>query len=136
VEWLSKVAGIAQPEAAQVIASFGVPVQQILAANPGTPRCLLGIAAVLCMRPDVAIYSTVGLDPSGCLAVHRFVALNSKGLAAVHVSLPTFFGNGSARPRFCPENSQCINLTSDSPDEGTAEGQKAKQGGEADGGDM
>ena len=113
-EWLSQTAGIVEQQAAELIASFDVRVADILSANAGTPRCLLGIASALCNRPEVVIYSTCGLDPSGRLAVHRFVALNSGALCAVHLSSPTVFGNGSPRPRICPDKSRCITLAADS----------------------
>ena len=113
-EWLSQAAGIMEQEAAELIASFDVRVADILSANALTPRCLLGIAAALCKRPEVVIYSTCGLDPSGRLAVHRFVALNSGALCAVHLSSPTVFGNGSPAPRICPDKSRCITLAADS----------------------
>ena len=113
-EWLSQAAGIMEQEAAELIASFDVRVADILSANALTPRCLLGIAAALCKRPEVVIYSTCGLDPSGRLAVHRFVSLNSGALCAVHLSSPTVFGNGSPAPRICPDKSRCITLAADS----------------------
>jgi hypothetical protein len=109
--WLAQSAGISEEEAARIIANFGVRVGDILSANAATPRCLLGIAATLCRKPQVIVYSTSGLDPSGCIAVHRFVELNRSDSCAIHLSLPALFGNGSPAPRLCPDNAQCAALT-------------------------
>lgn len=114
VEWLSRVAGISEREAAEMIAGFDVHVDDVLSANAGTPRCLLGIAAALCQRPEVIIYSTCGLDPSGRSAVHRFVAFHCGALCAVHLSSPTVFGNSLPAPRECDERWRCIALTPES----------------------
>ena len=109
--WLSRISGISKSEAKGIISGLGVYVAEKVAWNAGTPRTLLGIAATLIKQPDVIIYSERGLDPEGCLTVHRFVTSKCKHLCIVHVSYPSVYGNGTPHPRYCPPNAQCIELT-------------------------
>lgn len=109
-KWLAKEAGISQEEADILIASMGEPVEATLAANPGTPRELLGITAMLVRKPDVLLYFTSFLDPLGCEKVHRYVASKGADLCVLHLSMPTVFGNGTPAPRHCPLVANCVEM--------------------------
>ncbi|MFN0019831.1 MAG: hypothetical protein ACKVP0_16360 [Pirellulaceae bacterium] len=115
-QWLADAAGISLEDAQKLISGFGVPVDEDLSANAATPRCLLGIAATIVSKPDVLIYRTDGLDPRGRIAVHQYAAAKTRELCLVHLSSPTVFGDGSAAPRHCPPNADCIAAVSDCAD--------------------
>ncbi|WP_149108534.1 hypothetical protein [Limnoglobus roseus] len=110
VEWLARAGDISKADAAQVIDEFGVTVREIMCHNAGTPRCFLGIAAAICRKPDVLLYSSAGLDPLGRVAVHHYVAANGQNLCAVHLSGASAFGDGTPAPRVCPPRARCIEL--------------------------
>ncbi|MCI0638890.1 MAG: hypothetical protein L0Y72_05205 [Gemmataceae bacterium] len=110
-EWLGRAADISLEQSGRMIADFGVHVADVLLANAGTVRCLLGIAATLVRKPAVLEYSTVGLDPRGRMAVHQYAASKGSELCLVHLSYPTIFGDGTPAPRVCPANAQCVTLT-------------------------
>lgn len=110
VDWLSRNGRISHNDAANLIASFNIPVAKTLSHNAGTPRSYLGIAATVALHPDVLIYSSAGLDPRGCIAVHQYVRACCADTCAVHLSLPTHYTHGSSAPRYCPEDAECITL--------------------------
>jgi ABC-type multidrug transport system ATPase subunit len=112
IEWLSRAAQISRDEAEQIIDTFNVPVANILSQNAGTPRRILGIAAALARKPDVLIYSTAGLDPQGCVAVHDYVRSRCANVSAIHLSTPAVFGDGRSTPRYCPKDARCLTLES------------------------
>jgi hypothetical protein len=111
-QWLADASGIPLEESKRMIADFGVPVAEDLSANAATPRCLLGIAAVVARQRDVLIYRADGLDPRGRIAVHQYAASQGRELCLVQLSSPTVFGDGSPAPRHCPPNAHCITLVS------------------------
>lgn len=112
--WLSRVAGISERAAMQIITDLGVKVAERVAYNAGTPRALLGISAALVREPKVLLYSTEALDVEGCRAVHRFVASRCSSRCVVHISYPSVFGDGTLHPRMCPPGAECVELVGES----------------------
>jgi len=103
IEWLAHEAETSKGEAALIVAEYGIPIALDLSIIPGTPRCLLGIAAALARKPQVLVYSTAGLDPAGRIRVHQFLAPRRSGACFIHLSWPSFKGTGEPAPRSCPE---------------------------------
>lgn len=114
IEWLAHEAGTSKAEAAILIAEFGIPIAPDLSSIPGTPRCLLGIAAALARKPQVLMYSTAALDPIGCIRVHQFLASRRSEICLVHISWPSIRGNGEPAPRSCPDG-VCVLMFEESP---------------------
>jgi hypothetical protein len=110
-EWLSCTAGISNEESKQIITGLGEKVVDKVAYNAGTPRCLLGLTAASIRKPDVLVYTTLGLDVQGAWTVHRFIGLKCSGMCVIHVSHPSVSGDGSPHPRTCPPGAQCFALT-------------------------
>jgi hypothetical protein len=113
VDWLARAASVSRQEAHALIAALPVPVATVLSHNAGTPRSLLGIAAALARETDVVVYTTAGLDPLGCEAVHEYIASRRVDLCVIHLSMPAFYGDGSHAPRLCPSRAECLPLADD-----------------------
>ena len=109
--WLSRFAGLSEQAASQTIAKSGVKMSERIAYNAGTPKAVLGILVALLKEPEVLAYSTEALDLEGCRTVHRFVALRCSSICVVHISYPSYFGDGTPFPRVCPPGAQCIEVT-------------------------
>ncbi|MFT5131206.1 MAG: hypothetical protein ACI8W8_004842 [Rhodothermales bacterium] len=72
----------------------------------GTPRRIDEMNRLLSNPSVTVVYTTVGLDPSGCVAVHEH-ALRSGASRCVHVSFGAINGRGQALPRICPPGVIC-----------------------------
>jgi hypothetical protein len=108
--WLSRTAGVSQEEANELIRGFGKPIPRLLAACAATPRCFLGIAAAIAKRPDVLVYSTSGLDPSGRAAIHEYVGSRGRDLCVIYLSWAAVSGDGAPARRDCPQDAVCVTV--------------------------
>jgi len=109
-KWLSRAASLSVEEAAAVIRRFGSHVPDPLSACAATPTCFLAIAAAALNNPEILIYSTEGLDPLGCLAIHEYVGSYCRHLCVVCVSGVVEVGDQPPAHIHCPDNVECIIL--------------------------
>lgn len=110
VDWLQRTSGISRDEATRWIEAIRPHVSRvetIYARNPGNPKGFLRVAAALARRPDVLVYSTVGMDSCGTANLHAFVAEHVA--ESIHVRWQ--MTNGEQRPaRGCPAGAECVDV--------------------------
>ena len=56
----------------------------------GTPRMVLGLAAAIAQNPDVLVFSTGGLDPSGIREVFQVVTEHLSDCSVIYLAWPSF----------------------------------------------
>ena len=109
-KWLSRAAGLSVEEATAVIRRFSSHVPDRLSTCAATPTCFLAIAAAVLKNPDILIYSTVGLDPLGCRAIHEYVGSYCRHLCVVYLSGAVEVGGQPPAHVDCPDNAECVIL--------------------------
>ena len=70
-------------------------------ANARGPTLFLELASAIAKKPDVIVYESAGLDPSGIAAIHRYVASRYDG-CLIHLSASPI------GDRLCSTWAECI----------------------------
>ncbi len=85
-QWLSKQLKIDLASAQRIISALPIDVHPKLDWNAGTSRTFLGVAVALHTKPDVLIYSSIGMDPRGVIALHDFITSIRQDFFAVYIN--------------------------------------------------
>lgn len=109
VDWLRRTSGLSRVEATRWIEAVRPHVsrvENVYAENPGNPKAFLRVAAALAKRPDVVVYSTVGMDGEGMVRLHGFVAEHVA--ESIHVRWQT--SNAQHHATGCPVGAECVDV--------------------------
>jgi len=85
VSWVEKNAEVDRLVAQAIISSLPEVVHPKLDWNAGNPRNFLGLAAALYSKPDVIVFSTLGMDPLGVARPYAYVKSKREEFFAVNV---------------------------------------------------
>ena len=101
VDWLANAAGISHSRATAEIKEFPIPVAKFMNSNARNPIQFLALAAAISKKPDVILYESVGMDPSGIAAIHQYAPSRYDG-CLIHLATRPIGDN------LCPDRAECL----------------------------
>ena len=86
--WLRTNSTLSDDAIRSFLREHGMDPPYPLSRYAGNPRTFLGLAAAYAHKPDVVVFSTSGLDPSGVRETHRIVTQHLSESSAINLAWP------------------------------------------------